>query len=307
MGEGRVFRTVRRLTAWLRPFVAMRDGILVVGAGLYAIGYLMWSLYAWEKGLGLLPILSAQYLAAGVTMALVLALGLIVLLVPPFIRAWLHAWFKTKTETRLTIRWAIAFSAYFTIIGFFLIICLSPFLVPTGRFPHIFLFVFFSLFIFGYFYDQVKRSPLWVVKIDICLAKSRSYCCVRKYLVEKILPQFDIFAKASYTFAMFYLWIVVPLACALLGYAAFERLPQEFGGAAPGCTHLDVDRTMLSKEAQQELLAGSDASNFRVARTIKLDLLFAGGDSLLVRRHDRQTPRVYAIGSKFVTATADCD
>ena len=60
-----LFRTMRRLTAWLKPFAGLRDGLLVVGAGLYGIGYLVWSIRAWWEGLGLLPVLSAQYFVAG--------------------------------------------------------------------------------------------------------------------------------------------------------------------------------------------------------------------------------------------------
>jgi hypothetical protein len=41
MRSGWLIRNVRRLTAWLKPLVGLRDGILVVGAGLYAIGYLV--------------------------------------------------------------------------------------------------------------------------------------------------------------------------------------------------------------------------------------------------------------------------
>ena len=37
---------------------------------------------------------------------------------------------------------------------------------------------------------------------------------------------------------------------------------------------------MMSRETQEALLPDQAASNLRVARTIRLDLLFAGGDSL---------------------------
>src|SRR5271157_5611184 len=105
MRSGWLFRTVRRLKARLRPFVGMRDSVLVVGAGLYALGYLVWSLYAWVQGLGLLPVLSAQYIVAGATIGVFLLLAWALTSGLWRARARLHAWTETPTELRLTIRW----------------------------------------------------------------------------------------------------------------------------------------------------------------------------------------------------------
>src|SRR5215211_3565107 len=49
----------------------IRDSLLVLASGLNFLGYLSWAFYAWEHKLGLLPVLDAQYFAAGVFPALI--------------------------------------------------------------------------------------------------------------------------------------------------------------------------------------------------------------------------------------------
>jgi hypothetical protein len=51
-----------RIREWLK---SVRDWALIAGAFLYRLGYLTWSLYAWANDLGALPLLSTQYLLAG--------------------------------------------------------------------------------------------------------------------------------------------------------------------------------------------------------------------------------------------------
>lgn len=51
---------------------AIRDGALVVGAIIYALGYAVWSLVAARYDLGARPVLDAQYLVAGFPILLAL-------------------------------------------------------------------------------------------------------------------------------------------------------------------------------------------------------------------------------------------
>lgn len=51
-----------------------RDGLLMGVAGLYGLGYLVWTINAARNGLGQLPALEFQYIAAGVVPALLIAL-----------------------------------------------------------------------------------------------------------------------------------------------------------------------------------------------------------------------------------------
>src|SRR5271166_489955 len=112
MAKGEFQRAIGRLTEWLTPLVGLRDVALVVGAGLYLVGYVVWSLYAGLEGLGLLPVLSAQYVAAGATIGVFLGLAWIVIGGLWMARSRLHTWLETPTEVRLTIRWILVFVLY---------------------------------------------------------------------------------------------------------------------------------------------------------------------------------------------------
>jgi len=114
MAKGEFQRAIGRLTEWLTPLVGLRDVALVVGAGLYLVGYVVWSLYAGLEGLGLLPVLSAQYVAAGATIGVFLGLAWIVIGGLWMARSRLHTWLETPTEVRLTIRWILVFVLYLT-------------------------------------------------------------------------------------------------------------------------------------------------------------------------------------------------
>lgn len=56
-----------------------RDGLLVAAGAIYTAGYAVWSCLVWQAQLGPLPLVDAQYFAAGVPpiMAGVVAAGVI--------------------------------------------------------------------------------------------------------------------------------------------------------------------------------------------------------------------------------------
>ena len=50
---------------WLKWLGERRDGLLIGGAVLYGLGYLVWSYNAWRNHLGQLPAIEFQYLMSG--------------------------------------------------------------------------------------------------------------------------------------------------------------------------------------------------------------------------------------------------
>jgi hypothetical protein len=112
----------------MQPLVGLRDGFLVIGAGLYFVGYIVWSIYAWIQNLGLLPVLSTQYIsperqsACFFLIAGVLARGLWVT------RTRLHAWLDPSVEWKLAVRWLIAVICNLT----FLIVIVSSVVQSEG-------------------------------------------------------------------------------------------------------------------------------------------------------------------------------
>jgi hypothetical protein len=61
-----------------------RDGLLVLITCTYLLGYCVWAYIAWRNGLPPLPLLDAQYLAAGLLPLLVVAVAIF------FVRSLLH-------------------------------------------------------------------------------------------------------------------------------------------------------------------------------------------------------------------------
>lgn len=76
--------------AWITKLGDLRDGLLLVTAAIYGLGYLVWSLHAWSEGLGLLPALEPQYLAAGTIPALMLGLAWLGRRVPGRVVDWIR-------------------------------------------------------------------------------------------------------------------------------------------------------------------------------------------------------------------------
>ena len=289
--------------AWLKRLAGLRDGILVVSAGLYVIGYLLWSLYAWSEGLGLLPVLSAQYFAVAITMAAfpISAWGLILGLWRA--RAGLHEWFRTPTEARRTIRWLIVLVFYLSFWAMFLwgatLLLTEYVLGGSNPIKPAFFFVALGLFAGSAFLGAaVEEPPQWLAA-----------ACKRLPALQFFLsPDFPVGSEYLVATSLFP-WII--FSSCIMGFFAPFLLPQALGGFRSRCVQLDVDRTMMSRESQEALLLPNSAdANLKVDRSIKLDVLFSGGNSVLVRRHDRRAYkdlRVYAIGSKFVTTTVDCE
>src|SRR5271165_4721145 len=161
MAKGEFQRAIGRLTEWLTPLVGLRDVALVVGAGLYLVGYVVWSLYAGLEGLGLLPVLSAQYVAAGATIGVFLVLAWIVIGGLWMARSRLHTWLETPTEVRLTIRWILVFVLYLTAIAMLIYGLLDR---TAYKFTDVSIFpsMLLTSFLLIFFSTEVNETPRWL-------------------------------------------------------------------------------------------------------------------------------------------------
>ncbi len=68
-----------RIKAVLRHLGQVRDGLLVLGGGLYFAGYTAWAIFASIHNLGPLPALQAQYFVSGVPVILILVVVLFII------------------------------------------------------------------------------------------------------------------------------------------------------------------------------------------------------------------------------------
>lgn len=57
---------------WMKQIGGLRDGFLVIASVLYILGYIIWSVSAFQSDLGLLPAIESQYFIAGIVPTLIL-------------------------------------------------------------------------------------------------------------------------------------------------------------------------------------------------------------------------------------------
>ena len=305
--NSRLRRTIGRVSESLQPIVGLRDGVLglrdgflVLGAGLYAIGYVVWSLYAWLLGLGLLPVLSTQYIIAGITIGVFVVTAWLLASGLWLARSRLHAWLDKTNEWRLTLRWGLAALCNLAMLTF--IVC--SFTNPERA---VWLIAVYLFALTAFFTTEVSELPRWLRVAYVRCARPYRWVKYRP-LARTMLRPGGMMGLGKFYGLLFS--ILIPLICLALALLTFIYLPQELGGAHPVCTYLDIDRSMMSRQMQDELLPAADGSDARFVRTVRLDVLFAGGDSVLVRQHAIEAGRdrrIYDISSKLIASRVQCD
>jgi hypothetical protein len=246
--HGFVFYRLRRLGE-------IRDGILVLLLGWYALGYVFWSLYALIYRAGFPPPFELQYLITGIPLSFVLVV-LVVLHdeLQRFAQRWPKWMGADAAGWRQRVRRALLVVSNVYIIAFpvavvwWLVVHRGRTIRPIG-------------------------AGLIVVFVVLMLLRPPTggrtgafFSSVSRLGFEGVLPPLLVSAGI------------------LAGMAGMMVLPQELGGALPRCARLDIDATRLSRETYRELVpTNAPARNGPIVRTIQLQILFAAGDLLLVR------------------------
>jgi hypothetical protein len=307
MTIGWVGRTAEYIADQQKPLVQIRDVVLAYGALLYLVGFVVWSVYAWGDGLGVLPLLSAQYILAGLTVGLSAAIGYALAKGILEGRKRLHAWLTGPGELRRNIKWGIYILSGLCILLFFFSFILSW--VTKRSQDTRFLISVYGLATFSFLTAGGGRGPRW---LRIAFVRSMRPCH-SKYLRTELRPLVRGFVDpagwgplAWMSGAMFVIFI--PMVCLLLGLLVFLSSPLELGGARPSCSYLDVDRAKMAKELREELLPVTAQSESGVSRSLKLDVLFSGGSSVMVQLHEPRAPRrIYELSSQVILARSPCD
>jgi hypothetical protein len=243
-----------------------RDGVLVIGAVLYGIGYIAWSIYAWNNQLGLLPVLSAQYVATG------LAVGVVVLVGGSFAaalwpsRRYLHQRIFPPSSTD-----SVATKAARQVLIAAAPVSFGVLIFARSRFP------------------DLARELFWICAVIVFYAPDSGWLGRITGRINRIM-----------------LTVYIVVLSGLVADRALDKLPAQFGGVHPICAYLDVDLTKLSEEMQRELLPPSAKRSPGIVRTNRLEVLFSGSGSIMVRRDGDTARRVYEFGDTLVTAKADC-
>ena len=277
----RPFSVLEWIKEHLKTTSDLRDGLLIAASILYIVGYLVWSFSAWQNHLGLLPALDPQYFVAGLVPVIIM---LVAYLGGRYVkRFFVYKWpvlvGKEAKGLWLVIRIALLFM-FWAILALYIVV---------------------SLFIS----DSFSRTMLSVHAESIDRVLAIAFGISFTFLPPMEVPFFNHLSRV-------YRWVWVNLSVLLfvvLGLTfymsrMYPKLPQEFGGVRPRCASLDIVKSQVSNETLQGI-ASTDAimSSQPVVRSLKVDVLYSGGNVILVRSKGR----VYEIAKSVIQATNECD
>lgn len=255
-----------------------RDDLLVIAAALYGVGYLVWALHASRYNLGLLPAIESQYFIAGIapTLVIVVAYKLTVL-----VERGLDLIRKALGPDAVGWKRGLRVSIYGAFWGSLLLVFVSAVLERAS--------------------SQLSRSmgqyAIWLFSASFFF-----------------LPEGE-FRVGRFDFGRFYKLLMVRylgVAIAILGIIFYSErvhsvLPQELGGGRPRCASLDLVRSQVSSQTLKALLPVSNTDT-EAARSVDVDVFFAGGDYLLVKPRERGEldPTTYELRRADVRAITWC-
>jgi hypothetical protein len=178
----------------------------MIAAFIYFLGYLCWSLFAWERGMGLAPVLDAQYFIAGAFPGLLVAST--VLLIKGLIRLTKRR-AGERSPTKILIGSILSLASFAVLILFSIVECVSK--KDDSGISSILIFAWLGLFsCSGY------------------LVGGRWQRLVLPILAWFYGPLTILWLYGSYMGKVFPAW------------------PQELGGPRPQRVELDIDRTKVS-------------------------------------------------------------
>jgi hypothetical protein len=271
---------IQQVANWLRPFVGLRDGFIVMGACVYFLGYILWALYAALEHLGNVPLLSTQYLTAGTIVGAFLAIAWFIGRGLWWTREFIASWLDPTIHWEPTVQWKLTLAWCLQRVSTlaFLTFAFSSFVINDDRIGLIAIYTFaFTAF----FAPEVKEIPKWTDRLLNWAARRPRSKYYFPLIASMLRP--DKFFRRLGTFYGYLFTAFIPLISLVLAFVLFTKVPQELGRPRPRCAYLDLDRQMMSVRTQQDLIPKSELSNSRVARSIPLDVLFFGGDSVRVR------------------------
>lgn len=315
----------RGLLGRLKSLADLRDALLAAAAGLYIFGYVVWSLHAARHRLGLLPALQSQYIIAGFYAALiVLAMVGMAFAVSRLVLRLIRPLVDTAVERVVATRPAHARSepreswikdsiSLLSSLGA-ITAALASVINRLGlAVPGVVLFAGAIVLVLVMTLASAKRDAVLAA-----LGKTFEYVPI-------------VVVSAGFCVGLFLLWTFVVYV--------FPLIPREFGGVRPECAYLDLTRNQLSADTVMVLVptpmpGGLDASPSPVAtagpvgsppapqatatplppqRTTRVEVLFSGPDSMLVRPYRADTAagaadtaRTYEIKKTVIQAVIGC-
>lgn len=257
----------------LKHFGGVRDGLLVIGAILYGVGYIAWSLHASIYHLGPVSGLDAQYFIAGIPVLLVLIIGWLLgkmLLQVVFVR-W-PAWYSRRSravQIFLTVA-ALSITVY----------CLAHSLLNSATWrrratPADFIFAL------------IAGVAALLVRLpghrDLILARLKT---------ESVILIAVLAGGTALIGALAYLTFIYP------------RIPQVLGGAEPRRAVLAIATDKIPPEVARSIAGREVTQDEKVFTTLPVFVYQEAGDALLVsirRRARGEESELFKIRHDTVT------
>lgn len=274
----------------LSPLAKLRDGLLVTAVIVYILGYLVWSLNAWVKNLGLLPALDFQYFVAGIFPALLIWLVYIGVRNGTRLAENLTKWLGPDVKGGLRyLKWFTRFINWL----FWWALGVKIILQKTEE-----LGIAVDVFS-GIQVDFGIRTILVIVVFTLVMLP---------FYFTTTLTRFSGLQNLLYWY--FVLTGVCVVGLGFYTFAIYPQLPQALGGLRPRCVYLDIKKAEMSNEILKDIFpVDAIKSSSEVVRSVKVDIFFSGGEFMRIRPHvEKQgvTPRVYKIRKGIVQAVVSC-
>lgn len=210
----------------------MRDNPVGAGAGVYAIGYVAWSIHTWMEDLGPVPALDAQYFLAGSVPIIIGFLcirgGQFTLQVIQPVRNWLYREAKpTNLKLALRIAMWLIYAVWILLILFHGLLDYMGVEVEAPYWIGVYIFTTLAVFI-----TTLLQAPIKLLKPTGNMSDE-----------EELFLKHDDPRRINLLYAM------VAFFCTFIYLAwIFPALPQELGGAQPRCANLDIITKGISLE-----------------------------------------------------------
>lgn len=254
----------KALLGYGKELASLRDGILALGAIVYFLGYTSWALYASERELGMIPVLKAQYLAAGMLPSITLLFASLVE----------HC--RRELLANRRVREILTRNQRITALHRF-------YYVDRRR---------------GFRQSATRNrdSPVWVFVPGLLLFASGAYLKEGKH--HGPLRHLQVFSRWFGRYVYTTLFV-----CAYLFYVEhwFPKQWQEFGGPRPERVQFDVDSGKLSSETIRILLPTA-TTNRGIFRSRETYLILATAEYFLLQTNADISPtsRIFKIKTSAV-------
>jgi hypothetical protein len=261
-------RQPKNASSWIEG--TTKSWLAAVGL-IYLIGYVIWSFHAYQRGLGQIPALRAQYLVAGIIP--LVSLGILALAVWGVLR------FCTRQLTDRQIGNAVILALYILAVLLWVLLQSS---YPSS-------------------WPQEFHGWLGYAFLGILVAGFASG------FISRLVPRTGRVTRYSYS-ALLTLIAVSLFAVSITVYIRilYERIPEAFGGVSSHCEILYLEKASLAPELVPALARGSVGDDVTIVQTSDVRVLFVGSDNTRFRLKEDPSDHIYSIENDAIAASETC-